>query len=171
MGIWFVARGAAVRCVMLFTLCGCPALAALAEEPLQACALVTRADFERITARTTYTEPEQMALAGGAGSLCEFDSGQLWLYPGDESGAQWESVVKGFGNQDDPRTPVEGLGDRAYSFSPTPHNAYQDTGIYIVVTQGDTTFAVSVMTVGDEPVESVRPLAMELARFVLAKLP
>jgi hypothetical protein len=66
---------------------------------------------------------------------------------------------------------VEGLGDRAYSFSPTPRNAYQDTGIYIVVTAGDTTFAASVMTVGDEPVESVRPLAMELARFVLAKLP
>lgn len=171
MGISFVARCAAARFVAVFTLCCCPALAALAAEPPEACALVTKADFERITARTTYSEPEQMSLAGGAGSLCEFESGQLWLYPGDKSGELWKSVVKGFGNQDDPRTPVDGLGDRAYSFSPTPRNAYQDTGIFIVVTQGDTTFTVSVLTVADEPVESVRPLAMELARFVLAKLP
>jgi hypothetical protein len=171
MGISIVARCAAVRFVAVFILCCGPVLVTHAEEPLQACALVSKADFERITARTTYFEPEQMSLAGGAGSLCEFESGQLWLYPGDKSGALWESVVKGFGNQDDPRTPVEGLGDRAYSFSPTPRNEYQDTGIFIVVTQGDTTLVASVMTVGDEPVESVRPLALELARFVLAKLP
>ncbi len=171
MSMSFLARCAMVRVVALFVLCACPALAALAEEPPDACALVTRADFERITARTLYSDPTPMSLAGGAGSLCEYESGQLWLYPGDESGALWESVMKAFGDQVDARTPVEGLGDRAYSFSPTPRDEYQDTGIYIVVTQGDTTFAAAVWTVADEPVESVRPLAMELARFVLAKLP
>ena len=171
MSMSFLARCAVVRCVAVFVLCACPALAALAEEPPEACALVAKADFERFTARTTYFEPDQLPLAGGAGSLCEFASGQLWLYPGDESGALWESVMKAFGDQVDARTPVEGLGDRAYSFAPTPRDEYQDTGIYIVVTQGDTTFAAAVWTVADEPVESVRPLAMELARFVLAKLP
>jgi hypothetical protein len=171
MSMSFLARCAAVRFVALFTLSCCPALVALAEEPLQACALVTKADFERITARTTYREPDQISLAGGAGSLCEFASGQLWLYPGDESGALWESVMKAFGKQVESRTPVEGLGDHAYSFSPTPRDEYQDTGIYIVVTQGETTFAAAVWTVADESVESVQPLALELARFVAAKLP
>jgi hypothetical protein len=171
MSFAFVVRCAFALFAVSFTLCGLPPRVAHAAEPLQACALVTRADFERITGRKTYVEPEQLSLAGGAGSLCEFDSGQLWLYPDDPSGAQWEGVVKGFGNQDDPRIPVEGLGDRAYSFAPTPRNEYQDKGVFIVVTQGDTTLVASVMTVAAEPVESVRPLALELARFVLAKLP
>jgi len=169
MGISSAARSAA-RNATLFALCCCPFLSTHAQEAQQACELVTRADFERITSRETYVEPDEMPLAGGAGSLCQFDSGQVWYYPNDKSGALFASMVKNFGNQDDPQTPVEGLGDSAYSISPTPQNQYQDTGIFIVVTQGNATIVASVMTVGDEPVESVRPLAMELAKFVLTKL-
>ena len=169
MGISSAARCAA-RYGTLLALCCWPFLAAHAQEPVNACSLVTRADFERITSRETWVEPDEMALAGGAGSLCQFDSGQVWYYPNDKAGASFESMAKSFGNQDDPRTPVEGLGDSAYSFSPTPKNQYQDKGIFIVVTKGNATIVASVMTEGDEPVESVRPLAMELAKFVLTKL-
>jgi hypothetical protein len=42
------------------------------------------------------------------------------------------------------RHPVPSLGDRAYSFYFVPESKHQDAGTFVVVFNGERTFAVSV---------------------------
>jgi len=154
--------------VLAFPLLCTPARAA---DPLEACALLTAAEFQQITGRTLYFEPEAMSLDRGAGSSCGYETGQLIVYSGNDSQKSWENLLARYEYAETPRTPVADLGDHAYSFLPTPHNKYEDTNAFVVVSKGQVTFAVSVATLGSETAEQVLPLALQLARSIVVKLP
>ena len=136
------------------------------EASVQACALLSKAEVEKTTVQKNYTDPEPAF----GGASCTFDNAQLYIFSGANSEARWERVIKSFGVEGAPRTPISGLGDQAYSFAPKPKNKYQDTGVFVVVKRGTYVVAMGVSAPEGKPVQSAQPHALELVKLVLGRL-
>jgi hypothetical protein len=141
--------------------------AALAQE--DACALISREEFEALTGKPSYSDPTGMPWGGG--SVCGFDNGQIMLFPGEGSRATFDQFLAGFGQQDLPRTPIEGLGPDAFALFYDPESEYQDHGAMVVFGAGPPTVSVTVYAEDGEPPEAALPEAMAVARAVAEKLP
>lgn len=146
-----------------------PALAA-AQAATDACALMSRDEFQALTGRPEYTDPTPMAL-GPDGSICGFGNGQVILLTGAGSSAAFDRFLAAFDAADLPRAPVDGLGDGAFSLTSDPVDPYQDHGAFVVFGAGPPTVAVSVNAEEDQPGEAALPTALAVARAVAAKLP
>jgi hypothetical protein len=104
-----------------------------------ACDLLTDAEVSKLIARgqTTYSAaPDATTLAGGAGSVCQYEHGQtgLWMGPGSE--ARFEQFLASWEQDKQPRHAVSGVGDTAYVIYPKPRNSYSDEGPFVVATVG-----------------------------------
>ena len=76
---------------------------------LEACSLITRADVKNATGRDPFVDPES---AGQGGWMCNVGVGELKVYSGAKSWETWESTLKSFTLDKEPRTPgEEGLKD------------------------------------------------------------
>ena len=137
-----------------------------ANQRLNACSLLSRAEVDKVTGRKSYVDATPFN--GGAG--CSFDNGQVMIFRGNDAEAQWEMTVKGFGQEKAPRTPITGLGEKAYAFYPPAKNKYQDTGAFVVVKKGNAIIAVSVNAPEGQSPQSVQPQAVELAKLVFSRL-
>jgi hypothetical protein len=137
-----------------------------ANQRLNACSLLSRAEVDKVTGRKSYVDATPFN--GGAG--CSFENGQVMIFRGNDAEAQWEMTVKGFGQEKAPRTPIAGLGEKAYAFYPPAKNKYQDTGAFVVVKKGNAIIAVSVNSPEGQSPQSVHPQALELAKLVFSRL-
>ena len=134
----------------------------------QACALLSRAEFEKVTASNAYVDAEEVNSVGR--SICEFGLGQLMVFSGSAAEADWEATVKRFGHDKAVRTPITGLGDTAYSFTTKGRDKNEDSNAFVVVKAAGKLIALSVAApVGKTP-ESVLGQALTLAKSVAGRL-
>ena len=68
------------------------------------------------------------------------------------------------------RTPVAGIGDRAYFLIPYPDDEYKRLGL-LAVHSGSTVVQFILDAHGTEPIEATRPRLERLARLVVPRLP
>jgi 4-hydroxyphenylpyruvate dioxygenase-like putative hemolysin len=138
----------------------------MAAEVTDACSLFTKAEFDAARGTPSYTAPE----AVGSDAICGFDGGQVYLYSGPDSQAQWESTFKLFNLRDVDKVAVEGVGDSAYAFYTKPQNQYQRADAFVVFSVGAHTAAVGVQASKGQPGESVHDQALALARLAAGRL-
>lgn len=147
-----------------------PVCEAWAQTPADACALLSRDEFQALTGKTEDTDPTGMPWSGG--TVCGFGNGQIILL--DEAGST--EVMDRFlasAEKDlvSPRTPVDRLGQGAFSVLFDPEDKYQDHGAFVVFGAGPPTVAVTVYAEDGEPAKAALPPAMAIAEAVAAKLP
>ena len=135
---------------------------------VEACSLITRADVKAATGRDPFVDPEP---AGQGGWICNVGTGELKVYSGPKSWETWESTLKGFKLDKEPRTPAPGFGEHAYFFYPKPANKYQSHVGVLVAKSGNHTLALSLDASDGKPAESMRPALESLMKTVLARLP
>ena len=78
---------------------------------LAACSLITRADVKNATGRDPFVDPESV---GQGGWMCNVGIGELKVYSGAKSSETWESTLKTFKMDKEPRTPAPGFGEQSY---------------------------------------------------------
>ena len=135
---------------------------------VQACALITRDDVKKATGRDPYVDPEA---ADQGGWICNVGIGELKVYSGPKSWESWESTLKGFKKDKEPRTPAGGFGERAYFLYPKPDNKYQGNVAFLVVTSGSHTLALSLDAPEGKPAESMRAALESLMKTIITRLP
>ena len=155
---------AAVAATMLLAPYG-----AWAQAPADACALMSSQEFEELTGKKEYTDPTGMPWGGA--SVCGYDNGQILLFAQEDSRAAFVGFLASFGQEDLPRTPVEGLGEGAFALFYDPENPYQDHGAFVIFGADPPTVAVAVYAEDGEPAEAALPHAMAVAQALAAKLP
>jgi hypothetical protein len=143
---------------------------AWAQAPADACALVSRDEFQTLTGKTEYTDPTGMPWSGG--TVCGFGNGQIILLPqADSTQVMDRFLASAEKDLVSPRAAVEGLGDGAFSVLFDPDDPYQDHGAFVVFGAGPPTVAVTVYAGDGEPAEAALPQAIAVAKAVAAKLP
>ena len=135
---------------------------------LEACSLITRADVKAATGRDPFADPES---AGQGGWMCNVGAGELKVYSGSKSWEAWESTLKNFKLDKEPRTPAPGFGERAYFLYPKPAKKYQSNVGVLVTKSGSHTLVLSLDADDGKPAESVRPALESLMKTILARLP
>lgn len=136
-------------------------------DSLQACSLITRAEVEKATGRDPYVDPES---AGQGGWICNVGSGELKVYSGPKSWDAWESTLKAFKKDKEPKTPARDFGERAYFLYPKPDNEYQGNVAILVVKAGNHTVVLSLDAPSGKPAESMRPALESLMKSILGRL-
>ncbi len=111
------------------------------------CALLTDAEATRHIARgqPTYNQtPDVVALAGGAGALCEYAFGQVGVWSGPKASENFDAFLKRFRMDKETRHPVPGVGDRAWIMYPVPEDKYKDRMAYLVTNVGQKVVTVAL---------------------------
>ena len=134
---------------------------------VQACSLITRADVKAATGRDPLREPES---AGQGGWICSVGSFELKVYSGANSWEAWESTLKNFKKDKEPRTPAPAFGGRAYFLFLKPDNASRDAAAVLVAQSGDRTVVLSIDAEPGQAAEATRPALESLMKAVLARL-
>jgi hypothetical protein len=134
---------------------------------VQACSLITRADVTKATGRDPYMDPEP---AGQGGWICNVGIGELKVYSGPNSWHAWESTLKGFKKDKEPRIPAPAYGERAYFLYPKPDNQYQSNVAFLVAGSGGRTLALSLDAPAGKPAESMRPALESLMKTIFTRL-
>jgi hypothetical protein len=138
--------------------------------PSAACALLSNAEVAKITGRPSYDEPQGTQLTNG-GSACDYDAANLTLFSGPKSGEHYEALLKNFGKDKAPRTPVPGIGDSAYLMVLTSGPTSEpDRHAVLVVRQGTHTLAVSLEAQKTQAPPSLQPQLTSMAKTALGKL-
>jgi hypothetical protein len=151
-------------------------LAATAQTPLRACALLTDEQVKRLIHRGRRPDgpTDEMTVGrGGSGSVCGFNGGaqQLILFSGPSSEADFEALLKVYRHDKEARHPVSGVGDRAYIMYPALQNQYQRPTAFLVTRAGPHTLGVVVSAASREAsAQSVQPVAVEVAKAAIAQL-
>lgn len=137
---------------------------------VEACSLLTKAEVEKATGRRFRGGPESLEFAGA--SVCAYGDGeaQIILYSGAGSGERLDALIRNFGNGNEQRHPVPGVGDGAYIIYPTPQNQYQDKAAAVVARAGRHALGITLAAEGSQPAEAARPGVVELAKAAAAKL-
>ncbi len=138
--------------------------------PIDACTLATNAEVaEAAEERPEIAQYWSAPVASFGNSHCDYDGGSIRVYRGKAAAASFESTLKAFGAEKAPRTPVSGLGDRAYFLIPYPNDPYKRLGL-LAVHQGPDVLQFTFDARGDEPIEATRPRLEQLARLVLPRV-
>jgi hypothetical protein len=132
-----------------------------------ACSLITRADVKAATGRDPFGEPEP---AGQGGWICSVGSVELKVYSGANSWDAWESTLRNFKKDKEPRTPAPAFGARAYFLFLKPDNASRDAAAILVAPSGDRTLVLSIDAQPGQAAESTRPALESLMKSTLARL-
>ena len=141
---------------------------AWAQAPADACALMSQDEFQKLTGKTEFTDPTGMPWGGG--TVCGFDNGQILLFTGEDSRAAFDGLLASFGQQDLPRSPVDGLGEGAFALFFDPEDEDQDHGAFVVFGADPPTVAVTVYAEDGEQAAAALPQAIAVAQAVAAKL-
>jgi hypothetical protein len=138
--------------------------------PSAACALLSNAEIAKITGRPAYDEPHGTQLTNG-GSACDYDEANLTLFSGPKSGEHYEALLKNFGKDKAPRTPVPGIGDSAYLMEVTSGPTSEpNRHAVLVVRQGAHTLAVALEAQKTQAPPSLQPQLISMARTALSRL-
>lgn len=134
---------------------------------VQACSLITRADVTKATGRNPYADPES---AGQGGWMCNVGIGELKVYSGPNSWDEWESTLKRFKKDKEPRSPASAFGERAYFLYPKPDNKYQSDAAVLVAQSGKHTLVLSLDAPEGQPAQSMRPALESLMTTIIGRL-
>ena len=146
-----------------------PSGEAWAQAPADACALLTKDEFQALTGKTEYTDPAGMPWSGG--TVCGFGNGQIiLLLQADSTTVMDRFLASAEKDLVSPRTPVGGLGDGAFSVLFDPDDPYQDHGAFVVFGSGPPTVAAAVYAEDGEPAEAALAPAKAVAEAIAAKL-
>ena len=138
---------------------------------LDACTLATNAEVSQAAeVRPEIAKYWSAPVASFGNSHCDYDGGSIRVYQGKAAAANFESTLKAFGAGKAPRTPVAGIGDRAYFLIPYPDDEYKRLGL-LAVHSGSTVVQFILDAHGTEPIEATRPRLERLARLVVPRLP
>jgi hypothetical protein len=135
---------------------------------VQACSLITRADVKKATGREPYGEPEP---AGQGGWICSVGLAELKVYSGPKSSEAWESTLKNFKKDKEPKTPAPGFGEGAYFMFLTPTSQSGSNSGLLVARSGTNTLVLSIDAPDGKPAESLRPALETLMKSALSRLP
>ena len=102
------------------------------------------------------------------GPHCDFSDGSIDLYTTKSPSAELERVL-GLTNAIKQRTPVSGLGKRAFFTVIYPDDQYRRRGLLAIDT-GSHLVSISMDHRQGEPVETTRPKLEGLAKLVLPRL-
>jgi hypothetical protein len=141
---------------------------ARAEGEGDACALMSRTEFEALTERPDPVDPLPMTLSGG--TICAFSNGHIMLLTGVDSGGTLDQLLASL-SEAGPRTEVEGLGGGAFTLFPEPEADFHPRAALVVFGARPPIVLVSVHAPRRERGESVLGQAMAVAKAVAAKLP
>lgn len=138
--------------------------------PIDACTLATNAEVAQAAEeRPEIAQYWSAPVASFGNSHCDYDGGSIRVYQGKHAAANFESTLKAFGAEKAPKTPVAGIGDRAYFIIPYPDDQYKRLGL-LAVHSGSTVVQFILDANGDEPIEATRPRLEKLARLVVPRL-
>lgn len=138
---------------------------------LDACTLATNAEVARIAEeRPEIAQYWSAPVSSFGGSHCDYDGGSIRVYQGRSAAADFEGTLRAVGADKAPRTPVSGIGDRAYFLIPYPDDPYKRLGLLAVHT-GPRVVQLTFDAKGGEPIEATRPRLERLALLVLPRLP
>ena len=132
-----------------------------------ACSLITRAEVKKTTGRDPLVNPEP---AGQGGWICNFGIGELKVYSGPGSWEAWESTLKSFKKDKEPKTPAPEFGERAHFLYPKADNKYQGDVAFLIAQSGSHTLALSLDAPEGASAQSVRPALESLMKSILARL-
>ena len=135
---------------------------------LEACSLITRADVKAATGRDPFVDPES---AGQGGWMCNVGIGELKVYSGPKASETWESTLKSFKMDKEPRTPAPGFGEQSYFLYPKPAKKSQGNVAVLVAKSSKHTLVLSLDAPDGKPAESMRPALESLMKTILARLP
>ena len=139
--------------------------------PLDACTLATNAEVAKAAEeRPVIARHWSAPVASFGGQHCDYDGGSIRVYRGKSAAANFESTLKAFGADKAPRTPVAGIGDRAFFLIPYRDDPYKRLGL-LAVYSGSNVVQLIFDANGKEPIEATRPRLETLARLVLPRLP
>ena len=133
----------------------------------QACSLITRADVMKATGQDPYQDPEP---AGQGGWICNVGTAELKVYSGPKSSDAWESTLKSFKADKEPRTPASSFGPGAYFMMIHGEKRGAPNVALLVTKKGEQTLVLSVDARRGQPAESAKPAAESLMKSVLSRL-
>lgn len=135
-----------------------------------ACQLATNAEVSGIAEeRPDIAKYWSAPTASLGGSHCDYDGGSIRVYQGKASAAAIDGTLKAYKADKEPRTPVSGIGDKAFFMIPMPNDKYNRLGL-LAVYAGPRVVQLTLDAQGDEPIEATRPRLERLARLVLPRL-
>jgi len=138
---------------------------------LDACTLATNAEVAKAAEERPDVAKYWSAPTASFGNAhCDYDGGSIRVYQGKAAAANFESTLKALGADKAPKTPVAGIGDRAYFLIPYPNDRYKRLGL-LAVHSGSSVVQFTLDAHGTEPIEATRPRLERLARLVLPRLP
>jgi hypothetical protein len=135
-----------------------------------ACQLATNAEVSEIAEeRPDIAKYWSAPTASFGGSHCDYDGGSIRVYQGKASAAAFDGTLKAYKADREPRTPVAGIGDKAFFMIPMPGNKYNRLGL-LAVYAGPRIVQLTLDAQGDEPIEATRTRLERLARLVLPRV-
>jgi hypothetical protein len=137
---------------------------------LDACTLATNAEMGQIAEeKAEFVKYWDAPVASYGGSHCDYGGGSIRVYQGKAAAAAFESTLKAFKADKQPRVPVSGIGDKAFFMIPMPEDKYNRLGL-LAVYAGPGVVQFILDAKGDEPITATRPRLERLARLVLPRL-
>ena len=141
-----------------------------AAAPLDACTLASNAEVSQASGEKPEIAKYWSApVSSSGGSHCDYDGGSIRVYQGKAAAANFESTLWAFGADKAPKTPVAGLGDRAFFLIPYPDDQYKRLGL-LAVYAGPRVLQLTFDAHGQEPIEATRPRLEALAKLVLPRI-
>jgi hypothetical protein len=138
-----------------------------AASSFDACLLATNAEVGQVAEeKPEFAKYWEAPAASLGGAHCDYGGGSIRVYQGKAAAAALESTLKGF---KEPRTPVQGIGDKAFFMIPYPNDRYKRLGL-LAVYAGPAVLQLTLDAQGDEPLTATRPRLEQLARLVLPRL-
>ena len=167
---WKVGSGrmAGLACALAFAAQPAAAQAAASIDP---CSLATSEEFQRaygVDPRIGIIPSTPELTQASWGPHCDFSEGSIDLYTTKPPSAELERVL-GLTNAIKQRTPVSGLGKRAFFTVIYPDDQYRRRGVLAIDT-GSHLVSISMDARQGEPVETTRPKLEGLAKLVLPRI-
>jgi hypothetical protein len=126
------------------------------------CALVSRAEVEKVTGRKLFTEPEPY------GSwICSFGEGELKVYRSMDG---WEQTMRTFKADKTPRTPAPAFGAGAHFIVMKQESLGYPVAI-LAANAGRHTLVLSLDGQEGKSAEPLKPMLETLMRSAIARLP
>src|SRR5262245_16433400 len=120
----------------------------------------------KATGRDPYVDAEAV---GKGGWMCNVGTGELKVYSGPKSLEAWESTLKQFKMDKEPRTPAPDFGKNAYFIYPKPPSKQLNNPGVLVAQKNSHTLVLSLDAAEGQPGESVRPALESLMKTVLSR--
>jgi hypothetical protein len=138
----------------------------------KACTLLTAAEQQKLIARgqQIYSGPDAFNVSGGTGCSWDGDRGQIIIFSGPNAERGLDGLLAAFKQDNLPKQPVSGVGDKAWVIYPKPRNQYQARVGFLGVKTGTQMVAISLEADDGKPTESVLPDLVALGKVVVSKL-